>query len=93
VSWLEFGIWNNYRFGITLAVECFMQYEKALTLGLTDLKQDMERAEPYDHDKPKGDYEKIMKRKTSILIGQTTMVCPSWKRALQAYQKCTIGEC
>ena len=58
MSWLEFQAWSNYRFGITLAIDCRTLYEKAVRLGLTDLQQDMERAEPYDHDRPRGEYDR-----------------------------------
>jgi hypothetical protein len=57
-----FGAWNNYRFGIALAVDCLTPYEKALWLGLADLRQDLEVAEPYDHDSPKGDYQRARAR-------------------------------
>lgn len=58
MSPLDFVAWSNYRLGIILAADCLAPYQKALFLGLTDLQRGMETAEPYDHDKPKGDYGK-----------------------------------
>lgn len=58
MSYPDFLAWNNYRLGITLAIDLLAPYEKALSLGAIDMQQDMKVAEPYDHDKPKGVYEK-----------------------------------
>lgn len=49
---------NGYSLGSTLATDCLMRYGKALQLGLMDLKQDMDVAEPYKHDTPNGNYNK-----------------------------------
>jgi len=47
---------DNYRLGTLLATDCLTPYTKILRLGLSGLQQDMERAEPYNHDNRKGEY-------------------------------------
>jgi hypothetical protein len=87
MSQLDFLAWNNYRLGITLAIDCLALCEKALRLGLMDLQQDMEVAEPYDHDKPKGDYEKNYNKKNEYFNRANMIGMPFLERGITGISK------
>lgn len=80
---------KNYEFGTALARSCLTLYQKALDQGLVDLKQDMDGAEPYDHDQPKGTYA----IKDEYFNRANNVGMPFLQRGLTGISKIYFGKC